>query len=73
MKLIVKLFGKNIFEEDNPYAKKVLVENYYSLTVICKNCKKSTNVFIKKGVNLNDVIFEARCHYCNCRLEKQEI
>lgn len=70
MKLKVKLFGKNAFVAGNKYEKKIDYADYYSLTVVCKNCNKMTQIFIKKEVHLNDIITGIRCNNCQCRLEK---
>jgi len=72
MKFRVKLFGKNILRIGDKYENKIDYANYYPLTVSCKNCNKMTQVLVKKGVRLNDVICGIRCSNCNVRLEKQE-
>jgi lysyl-tRNA synthetase class I len=72
MKLKVKLFGKNILASGSPAEKKIDYSDYYPFTVICKNCNKMTQVLVKKGVHINDVITGVKCNYCDCRLEKQE-
>ena len=72
MKLKVRFFGKNILRTGDPYEKKIDYTNYYPMTVICKNCGKMTQVLVKKGVHLNDVITAVKCSNCAVRLEKQE-
>jgi hypothetical protein len=66
----VKLFGKNIFRLGDSYQKKANLEDYYWMTVRCKNCNIDIDVAIKKGVHLNDVITGVKCNNCECRLEK---
>ena len=61
MKLRVRLFGKNIFAAGSSYEAKISYADYYPLTVICNNCNKMTQVFVKKTVHLNDVITAVRC------------
>lgn len=73
MKLLVKLFGKNFFTEGSPYQKKVDYINYYPILVICKNCNKSTQIYIKKGVHVNDIITSVKCSNCEVRLEKEKL
>lgn len=70
MKLKVRLFGKNAFVQGSSYEKKVDYANYYLMNVLCTNCKEGTNIYVKKGVHLNDVITAVKCRNCNCRLEK---
>ena len=70
MKLRVKLFGKNIFIDGSPYAKRALAEDYYRVIAKCANCCADTTVYIKKGVHINDVITAIKCSNCECRLEK---
>jgi len=70
MKLKVRLFGKNYFSEGSPYQKKVDYVDYYPLLVSCKNCNKPTQIYIKKGVRVNDIITSVKCNNCECRLEK---
>ncbi len=70
MKLRVKLFGKIIFRMGDAYQKKVNPKDYYWMTVRCKNCNIDTDVAIKKGIRLNDVITGVKCSNCECRLEK---
>jgi hypothetical protein len=72
MKLKVKLFGKNAFMQGSPYEKKVDYNNYYLIHVLCANCKEGMNIYIKKGVHLNDIISAITCKNCGCRLTKQE-
>jgi RNase P subunit RPR2 len=72
MKLKVRLFGKNYFISGSKYQYKVNIEDYYSVLVICNNCKNITVVYIKKGVRLNDIITSVKCDNCECRLEKRE-
>jgi dihydroorotate dehydrogenase len=72
MKLIIKLFGKNVFVAGSKYEKKTDLINYYLMNISCHNCKEGTNIYIKKGVHLNDIITAVKCRNCDCRLEKQE-
>jgi hypothetical protein len=70
MKLTTRLFGKNYFIVGSEYAKKALASDYYQLPVKCNNCGKITDVNIKKGIHLNDIITGVKCINCQCRLEK---
>jgi hypothetical protein len=72
MKLLIKLFGKNAFIQGTSYEKKIDYINYYLIQVLCANCKNIMNIYIKKGVHINDIVTGIKCNYCNCRLEKQE-
>ena len=72
MKIIVKLFGKNFFVENSPYSKKVNYDNYYFMILCCANCKHKTEVYVKKGVHLNDIITGVKCSNCECKLEKEK-
>lgn len=72
MKLKIKLFGKNVFVRGSSYGEKVDYANYYLMNVLCVNCKEGINIYIKKGVHLNDVITGVECENCGCHLTKQE-
>jgi hypothetical protein len=72
MKLVVKLFGKNVFIDGSSYAKKIDYANYYPMSVLCDNCHNRMKIYIKKGVHLNDIITGVICNNCVCRLEKEK-
>jgi hypothetical protein len=72
MKLKIRLFGKNCFQEGSDYSKKVNYANYYKITHICHNCGAANVLYVKKGVNIKDIVTEVKCINCECRLEKKE-
>jgi RNase P subunit RPR2 len=71
MKLKVKLFGKNVFQENSAYSKKVDYANYYKITHECKNCNAINVIYVKKGVHVNDIATSVKCINCGNRLEKR--
>jgi hypothetical protein len=78
MKFLVKLFGKNFLvsqriegiEKELP--KGMNIDDYYTMNVLCANCKQEMSIYIKKGVHLNDIVTGVRCSNCEVHLEKQE-
>ena len=70
MRLIVRLFGKNYFLEGSKYQQKVDYINYYPKLIQCLNCGRPTQIYIKKGVHVNDIITQVKCSSCECRQEK---
>lgn len=78
MKLKVRLFGRNFLVQEKvegiekELPKGMDVNDYYSMNVLCVNCHQGMNIYIKKGVHLNDIVTGVRCKNCEVRLEKQE-
>lgn len=77
MKLKVRLFSRNFLvrqkiegiEKELP--KSMNIDDYYSITYLCKNCNNTTDMYIKKGVHVNDIINKVKCNNCECHLEKE--
>jgi len=72
MTLKVRLFGKNYFQENDAYSKKVDYADYYKITHTCHNCGVTNILYVKKGVYINDIATTIKCINCACRLEKKE-
>ena len=70
MRLIVRLFGKNYYLEGSKYQKKANGNDYYPKLILCLNCNRPTQIYIKKGVHVNDIITQVKCSSCECRQEK---
>ena len=79
MKLLFKLFGKNFAVSGSQEAKRLDYANYYPMTAICKNCSHTTNLYIKKGVHVVDIINKVKKitdwyeHIVNNRQEKNQL
>ena len=78
MRLRTRLFGRNFLvrekiegiEKELP--KRMNINDYYSISYICQNCNHTTNLYIKKGVHVNDIIIRVKCINCEVRLEKDK-
>lgn len=78
MKFLIKLFGRNFLVREKiegigkELPRGVDINDYYTMNVICNNCNNRTNIYVKKGIHLNDIITSVRCNNCECRLEKEK-
>lgn len=71
MKILIRLFGKNFFPYDK-IPEKIKLVNYYVSIFKCQNCNATNNMYIKKGVHVNDVAEHIKCSTCECHLTKKE-